>query len=267
MEVFDPASVLIFYDEQEVEIPCDGWSQTFNYGFTVTSEGEHLVRATLYDQHDELMDIKEICITVRDGTPPPNDEEKMVWIASLATDKDEYDVNEIVNIQVVVERGNDLLTYVWEGTLVLEIMGNDGVTIFTEERPVYLPHGGASETHDFGFTPAEPGNYIVRATLYDFHDEVVDIMEIKLVVGDDNSGGDGTTPPNDGDGTTPPNDGDKNVPPNDVGLFTGDRAGALQDEREKQVAMIIIVLMVLLGLSAFATLCHYKRQGKTKRGS
>ena len=62
-------------------------------------------------------------------------------------------------------------------------------------------------------------------------------------------------------------DGNKNAPPNDMGLFTGDRAGGLQGEREKQATLIIIVLIVIVGFLVFVTLLHYKRLGKRKRGS
>jgi PKD repeat protein len=266
LEVYDTSMVLIYYDEQEVTIPCDGWTQTFSYEFTVATPGEHLVRATLYDVHDELMDIKEIRIIVEDGATSPNDE-KPVWIESLTTDKGEYDVNETVKTQVVVKRGDDLLTYVWEGTLVLEVLDNCGVILFTEERSVYLPYGGAEEIHDFEFILAESGNYIVRATLYDFSGEVADLMRVKLVIGDDNSGGNGTHPPDDEDKTAPPGDEYGILPLNDPDLFTGDRAGTLKGESEKQAALIITVLIVLLALSAFATLRHFNRLSRIKKRS
>jgi PKD repeat protein len=288
LEVFDPLMDLIFYDEQKVTIPCDISTQTFNYDFTVTSEGDHLISATLYDQNDELMDQKEICIKVGDeGTPPPNHGMRLAWIQSFTTDKGIYDVNEEIAAQAIVERGDDLLTYVWEGTLVLEVLDESGDILFSEERAVYLPYGGAEETHDFSFTLTEDGNYVVRATLYDLDDEVNDIREIKIVVGDDNSGG---TRPDDGDGTSddreePPNDRedppdhreeppddrdgtpdkrDENETPDDHGLFSGDRAGALEGESEKQAAMIIVVLVVMVGLCALATLCYYRRHLKKR---
>ncbi|UCG70444.1 MAG: hypothetical protein JSV09_05370, partial [Thermoplasmata archaeon] len=248
LEVFDDALVLVYSEEQEVSIPCGGWTQTLDFEFALTAEGDYLVSATLYDQHDELMDVKEICITVGDGTPPPNNGMKMVWIESLTTDKDGYDVNETVKTQVVVKRGNDLLTYVWEGTLLLEVFDSTMVLVFSDERPVYLPAGGMTETHEFEYELTEPGEYLIRATLTGLHDDLLDIKEIHITVGDDNSGGNGT------------------VPPDDLGLFTGDRAGAPQGEGDRQAALIIIVLIVLVALSAFATLRQFKRLGKiTKR--
>jgi PKD repeat protein len=268
LEVFDPASVLIFYDEQEVTIPCDVSTQIFNYEFTVTSEGDHLISATLYDQHDELVDQKEICITVGDvGTPPPNHGMRLAWIQSLTTDKGIYDINEEINVQVIVERGDDLLTYVWEGTLVLEVLDESGDILFSEERPVNLPYGGAEEIHDFSFVLSEEGNYIARATLYDLDDEVNDVREVKIVVGDANSGG---TRPDDGDDREePPND--REDPPDDRdgtfddrGLFTGQRSGALEGESEKQAVLIIVVLVAVVGLFALITLRHYGRHIKKR---
>jgi PKD repeat protein len=249
LEVFDDAMVLVYTEAEEVSIPCGGWTQTFDYEFALTSPGDHLVRATLYDQHYELMDIKEICITVGDGTPPPNDEDRMVWIESLTTDKDEYIVDETIKTTVVVKRGDDLLTYVWEGTLILDVLDDTMVIVFSDESPVYLPHGGMTETHNFEYILTEPGDYLVRATLYDFHNELVDIKEITITVGDGNSGGNGTTLPNDKDET---------LPPNDLGFFTGDKGGIFQMESGLQTTITAIVITVIIALSTFGTIRYYK---------
>lgn len=249
LEVFNDAMVLVYTETQEVYIPCGGWTQNLTFQFILTSPGDYLVRATLYDQHGELMDIKEICINVGDGTPPPNNEDRMVWIESLTTDKDKYIVDETIETTVVIKRGDDLLTYVWEGTLLLEVLDDTLVIVFSDESPVYLPHGGMTETHNFDYILTEPGDYFVRAKLFDFHDEQVDIKEITITVGEGNSGGDGTVPPNDKDET---------FHPNDRGFFTGDKGGIFQMENGLQTTITAVVITAVIALSVFGTIRYYK---------
>ncbi|UCE74105.1 MAG: PKD domain-containing protein [Methanomassiliicoccales archaeon] len=252
LEVFDEVMVLIYSEEQDVFIPCGGWIQTLNFEYTLTEPGDYLVRATLYDIHDELMDIKEICITVVDDeTPPPNEEDKFVWIESLTTDKDVYEVNEVVNTQVIVQRGNDMLTYVWEGTLILEVLDDASVIVFTDERPVYLPHGGATETHDFEFVLTESGKYLVRATLYDMNMYQIDIKENSITV---------CQGPNDGDGTVPPDDGETEPSgDNRWDFFTSDKSGVFGLTSSGQATLIALIFAVFLFLSAFATVRYTKK--------
>jgi PKD repeat protein len=252
LEVFDEVMVLIFSEEQDVSIPCGGWTQTLNFEYALTEPGDYLVRATLYDIYDELMDTKEICITVvDDGTPPPNQEDKFVWIESLTTDKDAYEVNEVVNTQVIVQRGNDMLTYVWEGTLILEVLDDASVIVFTDERPVYLPHGGATETHDFEFVLIESGDYLVRATLYDMNMDQIDMMETSIKVCEGPNDGDGTVPPDDGE-TEPSGD-------NRWNFFTSDKSGVFGLTSGGQATLIALISAVLLFLSAFATIRYIRK--------
>ncbi len=251
LEVFDEVLDLIYYEENVVSIPCGGMTQTFNIEFTVTEPGDYLVRATLYDLHDELMDTKEIYITVGDdnsggnGTKPPNDDIRMVWIESLTTDKQEYDVNEVMETTVIVKRGDDLLTYVWEGILALEVFDEALILVFTDDRQVYLPCGGTTETHNFEYTLTEPGDHLVRATLYDFEDNWVDEMEICITVSEEPSGGNGTMPPN-MDNTSSPGD-------NNMDLSNKDKTGALQNSSVLQITLIALVSIAFILLSAFAT--------------
>ncbi|UCE38312.1 MAG: PKD domain-containing protein [Thermoplasmata archaeon] len=204
LEVFDDTMILAFTDDRQVYLPSGGTTETHDFEYTLFQLGDYLVRATLFDFNGELMDTKEICITVGDdnsggnGTKPPNNGIRMVWIESLTTDKQEYNVDEVVDTTVVVKRGDDILTYVWEGTLVLEVFDDAMIIVFSDDRPVYLPSGGMTETHNFQYSLTELGDYLVRATLFDFEDNQVDIMEICITVGDDNSGGNGTKPPNNG---------------------------------------------------------------------
>jgi PKD repeat protein len=298
LEVFDDGMFLIFSEDQEVSIPCGGWTQPLNFEYILSEPGHYLVRATLYDVHDEFMDSKEISITVGDDNSGGNGT-RLVWIESLTTDKDEYDVNEIVNTQVTVKRGDDLLTYVWEGALILEVFDNGMVLVFIDERSVYLPSGGMTETHNFEYMLTEPGDYLVRATLYDLHDELMDIKEVCITVGDDNSGGNGTDPRNDGDRNDPPDSGDRDDPPDDgdrddypddrngpsdredgtapstsderepsnnnMGFFTGDKGGIFQTEGGWQIALGVIFAIAVLVISSFATLRYLKRFGNKKK--
>ncbi|UCG70748.1 MAG: PKD domain-containing protein, partial [Thermoplasmata archaeon] len=126
-----------------------------NMTYTFNAPGDFTVSLTVVD---DIGDQDTDYIKVNVVEEPPS-EPLMVWIESLETDKEEYEVNETINTQVIVQRGDDLLTYVWEGTLVLEVLDDIQFIVFTEERPVYLPHGGATETHEFEFILAETGDY------------------------------------------------------------------------------------------------------------
>lgn len=245
LEVFDEAMALVYAEEQEVTIPCDGWTQTLNFEFTVTSPGDHLVKATLYDIHDELMDIKEIYITVIDdnsgGTKPPNMGCKFVWIESLITDQVVYDINELVMTQVTVKRGNDMLTFVWTGTLVLEVFNDSLALVHTDSHDVYLPSGGMKETHRFDYRLAEPGSYLIKATLYDFEDNLVDNMETAICVCE-NAGG-------------IPGKEDPKLSDNDnMGISASDKGSIFQAGSSTQIALLSVVITALLALSAFVVI-------------
>jgi PKD repeat protein len=202
-----------------------------------------------------------------DGNDPPDDGDRddlpdegdgtidnLVWIGSLTTDKGEYLVDETINVEVVLIRGDDWLTYVWEGTLVLEAYDAARVLVFSDQRDVYIPSGGMSETHNFEFSLSESGKYLVIATLYDFEDTRVDLEELDLIVTEDNSGGDGTVPSH---GIEPPHE-------SNLGSFTGDKGGIFQMESGMQFALVAIVSIALITLSSFAIIRFYKRPDNKK---
>jgi len=78
------------------------------------------------------------------------------WIADLNADAQ--------TIAVLVVRGDDLLTYVIEDTLLVEAFGPDGTAVFAAREKVYLPSGGSTQSFTFTWAP-EPGTYVVRASL------------------------------------------------------------------------------------------------------
>jgi hypothetical protein len=247
LEVFDDAMVIAFEDSRQVCLPCGGSTETHDFEYALSEPGDYLVRASLYDFYDDLVDIEETSITVcgepsgGNGTKPPNHQDGLVWIESLITDKEEYDIDEVVYTTVTVERGDDWLTYVWEGTLVLEVFDDVMVIVFDDARQVWLPHGGATETHEFQYALSEAGDYLVRATLYDFNEEQVDVEETIITVCE-RSGGNGTVPPG-GNGTEPPDD-------NGMGISTGDKSGIFQEESSWQMMIIATVSIAITALSA-----------------
>jgi hypothetical protein len=269
LEVFDDARQLVYSEDQDVSIACGGMTQTHYFDFVLTDSGEFLVRATLYDVHKEFMDAKEIEIIVKDsggGIPPPNDGNgttpppncRLVWIESLITDKMMYGVNELVETQVIVRRGMDMLTFVWQGRLVLEVFDESLALVHTDSHLVYLPHGGMRETHRFDFKLAETGNYLVRATLYDFHDNLVDIKERAITVCENPPGGTEPDPTGEEDPQLPDRD--------NMGVFTGDKAGLFGSGSSMQFAMIGVAAIALWALSSFAVVRYYKKsRNKRKR--
>jgi hypothetical protein len=289
LEVFDDAKALVYTDEATVNLPTGGASETHNFEFILTESGDFLVIAILYDSEDKQVDIMEISITVREGSgggndppggggnDPPDDDNgtrdddrndppddgngtpnnEMVWIESLTTDKEEYIVDDTIKTTVVVKRGDDWLTYVWEGTLILEVYDHARVLVFTDSRHVYIPSGGMSQIHNFEFMLSEAGEYFVIAQLYDFEDNKIDQEEICINVVKDPSGGNGTVPPNE---TDPPDN-------NNMGFFTGDKGGIFQGESGMQIALATIVSIALLFISSFAVIRYHKSPGNKKEKS
>jgi len=227
LKVYDDAMVLVYTEDQGACLPCGGATETHYFDFVLTEPGEYLVRAVLYDKDNKQADLEDICITVAEEPPGGN---YMVWIESLTTDKQEYNINELVSITVVVKRGNDMLTYVWEGTLTLEVFDDDMVLVYSEDQGVYLPCGGMTETHNFEYTVTESGDYLVRATLYDFNDIPVDVEETCITVSQEPSGGLGI----------------HHSEGSETGLFEGN-GGWL-------IALAVIGTIVLMALLAFATI-------------
>lgn len=258
LKVYDDSMILVYTEDQGVTLPCGGTTETHYFEFVLTEPGDYLVRAILYDMENIQADLEDIWIKV---TEEPSGVYTMVWIESLTTNKQTYNINELVSTKVVVKRGNDMLTYVWEGTLTLEVLDDAMVPVYTEDQVVYLPWGGMTEIHYFEFVLTEAGDYLVRATLYDMNDVSVDTEEIRITVSGEPSGGNGTVPPNwngtippDGDETVPPDDGNGNVPSDELGidLSEGSETGLFGANGGWQIALAKIGTLTFMALLAFA---------------
>jgi hypothetical protein len=104
----------------------------------------------------------------------------MVWIESLDSDKYEYNVIEPIMIDVELKRGNDMLTVVWVGTLILEVFNSAMIQVYTESNVVWLAHGGAVTYYSYNFNLNETGKHLVRATLTWTDGTVTDVKEIEI---------------------------------------------------------------------------------------
>ena len=89
-----------------------------------------------------------------DDQPRPH----MRWIANLTADGS--------SIDVLVVRGDDLLTYVIEDILTVHAIAADGTVAFEARDKVYLPGSGSTQSFTFAWNPA-PGTYVIRAALGD----------------------------------------------------------------------------------------------------
>jgi PKD repeat protein/DNA-binding MarR family transcriptional regulator len=105
-----------------------------------------------------------------------------VWINSLSTDKQGYNVAEAINADVVVKRDYGNFPPVWEGTLIFEVFDDNMVLSYYDERQVILPDIGAASISSFNFNLTEGGEYLVRASLYDNANIFVDSKETSIVI-------------------------------------------------------------------------------------
>jgi DNA-binding MarR family transcriptional regulator len=109
--------------------------------------------------------------------PPPWDTE--AWIVSVGT-RGSVNESEPFLVTIDVMRGDDMLDYLWLGTLVLEVI--DGITVQTMSQDVGLGTGGEAQTHVFDLLLTEPGVYVLRATLYRQDDTQMDVEEASVTV-------------------------------------------------------------------------------------
>jgi predicted transcriptional regulator/PKD repeat protein len=116
-------------------------------------------------------------VEVTEGVP-----DRMAWIISLTTEKDADQKNGTVIATVTVERGPDMLTYVWEGALKLDVFNSTNALVYTEMKAVALNSGGDEATLEFTFDLISAGDYVVRASLHYF-DAVIDTKEVPVTVG------------------------------------------------------------------------------------
>ncbi|UCG68656.1 MAG: hypothetical protein JSV09_12745 [Thermoplasmata archaeon] len=105
----------------------------------------------------------------------------MVCIESLNSDKNEYNVTEIIKTAVEVKR-NDVYAFVWEGELIFEVFNSTMNLVYTKAHMVCFVSSPAVQYFSYNFYLIETGEYLVRATLYWDDDSVVDLKEIDIII-------------------------------------------------------------------------------------
>ena len=152
-------------------------------GATVThvyrAAGTYTVTLTVTDEHGASGSASAEVVVV-DRTLPPGDAQ--VTITTLYTDRSTYEVGDAMDVSVAVTRGTDMLTSVWEGTLVLKLLDAEMVLLGSWEGAVYLAQGGATQDMSFSVEPAEAGPHILVATLYWMDDSFVDERRLNVTV-------------------------------------------------------------------------------------
>jgi predicted transcriptional regulator len=113
-----------------------------------------------------------------------SDETWAAWIDSISTPKTTYDAGETIDATVTVERGPDMLTAVWEGTLVLAVQDAFGDTVHDDDLHVAINVGGQQQTSSFTFDLAEAGDYLLELSLYRMNDTMIDRKGLNISVVD-----------------------------------------------------------------------------------
>jgi PKD repeat protein/DNA-binding MarR family transcriptional regulator len=123
-------------------------------------------------------DNKSVNVTVLE-IPPGN---PTVWIESLTSDKNEYNMTETINVYAFIQKDDGGTPSLWEGTLILEVFNDTSDVVHYEERDIVLPEVMPSGTSNFDFNLSEAGDYLVKATLYDNVSVLIDQKEISITV-------------------------------------------------------------------------------------
>ncbi|UCE38313.1 MAG: PKD domain-containing protein [Thermoplasmata archaeon] len=109
-------------------------------------------------------------------------ENTTVWIDSLTTEKQEYNVTETINTTVIIKRDYGNGPPVWEGTLIFEVFNDAMVLVYNDVREIFLSDVAVSEISYFDFNLTEVGEYLVRASLYDNASVFVEKKEIDISI-------------------------------------------------------------------------------------
>ncbi len=141
--------------------------------------GRYNVTLIVTDEHDATGKAYALVEVVARDKPPGD---VAVWVSSLETGKASYEVGETMDASAVVTRGPDLLTFVWEGTLLLQLLDPEGLEVGSWDMTVYLPVGGRTQTFSLTVEPAQAGPHILVATLYWMDGAFVDERKLNVTV-------------------------------------------------------------------------------------
>jgi predicted transcriptional regulator len=180
LAVFDIAMDVVHDDSLPVALDVGGERKTYQFTLDLSDAGDYLLRFSLLWMDNSTVDQSDLNLSVVDRTQPPGD--RRASITSMETDRTAYNVGDTLVVDVTVERGDDFLDDVWEGTLMVQLLDPEMRELEVWRGAVDLPYGGATQSHSFTTDLSEAGPQLLVATLYWMDGSFVDEWRLNITV-------------------------------------------------------------------------------------